>query len=272
MILDNKLLMNNGITIPQLGLGTWKATKEEAVKILCEGTKLGYRHFDTAIAYGNEEGVGEGIKACGVKREELFITSKIPAEVKTYDGAVQAIKESITRLNTEYLDLMLIHWPWPWDDTRAYNNYYRENLLVWKAMEEACDNGLIRSIGVSNFSESDLTNILDNCKIAPAVNQILANVTTTPKAMLDFCNNNKIIVEAYSPNGNGRILDDARLVQMAARYNVTVAELCVKYTLQLGMVSIPKTTNVEHMKANCNMDWIISDEDMEILKCFETRK
>lgn len=266
MILDEKLVMHNGIAIPQLGLGTWKASNEEAADIIREGVRLGYRHFDTARAYGNETGVGEGIKSCGIDRGELFITSKIPAEIKTYEGAAESIRESLKKLDTDYLDLILIHWPWPWDGSKEYNNYYRENLQVWKAMEEAVEQGLLKNIGVSNFSEGDLQNLIDNAKILPAVNQILANVSVTPSDMLEYCKKNNIIVEAYSPNGNGKILKDDILIKMAEKYGVNVAQLCVKYTLQLGMVSLPKTTNAEHMKEYLDMNFTISEEDMSVLK------
>lgn len=257
------LQMYHGVEIPALGLGTWKASIPQAADIVRNGVALGYRHFDTARAYQNEVGVGEGIKSCGIAREELFITSKIPAEVKTYEGAKESIESSLEKIGTEYLDLMLIHWPWPWDETREYNNYFKENIQVWKAMEEALKAGKLRSIGVSNFSEADIQNIIDNCEMKPMVHQVLANVTKTPVAMLEYCRKNDIVVEAYSPNGNGNIMDLEQVRAMAEKYHVTPAQFLVKYTRQLGMVSLPKTNNIEHMKEYLALDFEIDQEDME---------
>lgn len=265
MILETKRRLHNGIEIPQLGLGTWKASVDEAADIVRNGVKLGYTHFDTAIANGNEEGVGEGINTCGLERNRLFITSKIPAEVKNYSEAADAIRQSIKRLRTDYIDLMLIHWPKPWDESAKVKDYSEENRQVWKAMEEAYDAGILRSIGVSNFTAADIDNLTNNCRVKPMVNQILANVNVTPTEMLAYCKENDIIAESYSPNGNGNILSDERLIRMAGKYGVSVPQLCIRYTLRLGMVSIPKTTNVQHMADNAKVDFVISDEDMAVI-------
>ncbi len=170
-------------------------------------------------------------------------------------------------MNLDYIDMMIIHSPQPWVDVnQSHNRYFEENRQVWKAMEDAVEVGKVRTIGVSNFLKCDIDNILSDCKINPAVNQILAHISNTPLKLIDYCENKNILVEAYSPIAHGEILENESIIKMAEKYKVSVPQLCIKYDLQLGMVVLPKTDNPNHMKSNSELDFIISDKDMETLK------
>lgn len=270
MILNEKYKMNNGLEIPKVALGTWLIDDDKAAEAVREAVKIGYRHIDTAQAYLNERGVGEGIRTCGLPREEIFITSKVAAENKTYDSAAKSIEETLEKTGLEYIDMMIIHCPQPWAEVgKSENRYYRENKEVWRALEDAVNAGKVKTIGVSNFSEKDIENILDSCTIKPAVNQVLAHISNTPFALIDYCKNKDILVEAYSPIAHGEILRNGEIIKIADKYGVSVPQLCIKYDLQLGMVVLPKTDNPEHMKTNSELDFTISDEDMNFLKNIE---
>lgn len=163
--------------------------------------------------------------------------------------------------------MMIIHSPQPWIEVnQSENRYFYENKQVWEAMEDAVKDGKVRTIGVSNFLKEDIDNILSDCKIRPAVNQILAHISNTPIKLIEYCKSKDILVEAYSPIAHGEALKNAKIKEMADKYNVSIAQLCIKYDLQLGMVVLPKTSNPNHMKSNANLDFTISDEDMEKLK------
>ncbi len=271
MILDENFELYNGVKIPKLGLGTWFIDDDVAAKAVCEAVNIGYRHIDTAQAYNNEHGVGEGILNCGLKREEIFVTTKLAAEIKTYDEAVVSIEKSLQTMGLDYIDLMLIHSPEPWDDFRG-GNYDEGNREAWRALEDAYKNGKLRAIGVSNFKENDLENILSNCTIKPMVNQLLVHISNTPDSLIEYCQNHNILVEGYSPIAHGKILDNKQIIDIANKYNVTVAQLCLRFDLQLGILPLPKTANPQHMKENADIDFEISLEDMEILKNIEKIK
>ena len=227
-----------------------------------DATRIGYRHIDTAQAYGNESGVGEGIKACGVKREEIFVTTKLAAEVKTYQEAVASINGSLKKLGLDYIDLMIIHSPKPWAKFLESERYFEGNREAWRALEEAYKAGKLRSIGVSNFEERDIVNILSSSSVNPMVNQILAHISNTPKELINYCQTNGILVEAYSPFGHGEIFKNNEIKKIADRYNVSVSQLAIRYCLQLDLLPLPKTANPEHMKNNAEVDFVIVEEDM----------
>ncbi|GIO28957.1 MULTISPECIES: aldo/keto reductase [Paenibacillus] len=261
--------LSNGIEIPKLGLGTWLLDDEQAAQAVRDAVSLGYRHIDTAQAYANEAGVGEGILSCGVARGELFITTKVAAEAKNYDAVTQSIHESLAKLGLDYIDLQIIHSPQPWKEFREEKRYFEENKQVWKAMEDAYKTGKVKAIGLSNFLQDDIENILASCEIKPMVNQILAHVGNTPLELIEFCRKNDILVEAYSPIAHGAILDHAEVRVVAEKYGVSVAQLCLRYGIQLGLVVLPKTANPDHMRNNAELDFVISDADMEKLKNVE---
>ena len=264
-ILNESYTLANGVEIPKLGLGTWFIDDGKAADAVNTAIEIGYRNIDTAQAYGNERGVGAGIRTSGVAREELFLSTKLAAEIKDYDGAVAAIDGSLEKLGLGYIDLMLIHSPQPWDDFRG-GDYADGNRQAWRALEDAYRAGKIRSIGVSNFLQEDLENILSAATVVPQVNQLLVHAGNTPADLLAYCAGKGILVQAYSPIAHGEILKNAEVRAMAERYGVTVPQLCIRYTLQLGTVSLPKTANSEHMRANAEVDFVIADDDMAALR------
>ncbi|MCY9020613.1 aldo/keto reductase [Priestia megaterium] len=261
--------LSNGVEIPLLGLGTWLLDDEQAAQAVRDAVSNGYRHIDTAQAYMNEAGIGEGIRFSGVEREELFITTKVAAEAKTYEEVTESIDESLTKMGLDYIDLLIIHSPQPWTEFREENRYFEENKKAWKAMEDAYKAGKVKAIGLSNFLQDDIENILSNCEIKPMVNQILAHVSNTPLDLIEFCQKNDILVEAYSPIAHGAVLDNKEVKVIADKYGVSVAQLCLRYDIQLGLAVIPKTANPDHMRINTELDFVISDADMEILKNVE---
>ncbi|MCX4647057.1 aldo/keto reductase [Streptomyces sp. NBC_01446] len=264
-ILDETYTLAGGVEIPKLGLGTWFIDDDKAAEAVRAAVEIGYRNIDTAQAYGNERGVGEGVRTAGVPRDELFVSTKLAAEIKDYGQAVDSIDESLQKLGIQYIDLMLIHSPQPWDDFRG-GDYAEGNREAWRALEEAHEAGKIRSIGVSNFQQQDLENVLQGATVVPHVNQLLVHAGNTPSELLDDCEDKQILVEAYSPIAHGAILQNAEVKAMAEKYGVSVPQLCIRYTLQLGTVSLPKTANPEHMRSNAEVDFEISGDDMDALR------
>ncbi|GAA1234571.1 aldo/keto reductase [Prauserella halophila] len=264
-ILSEQYTLSNGVEIPKLGLGTWFIADDEAPQAVRDAVEIGYRNLDTAQAYGNERGVGEGVRTSGAARDELFVSTKLAAEIKDYDEAVAAIDGSLTTMGLDHVDLMLIHSPQPWGDFRG-GDYFEGNRAAWRALEDAYRAGKVRSVGVSNFQQQDVENILDGCTVAPQVNQLLVHAGNTPTDLVSYCESKNILVEAYSPIAHGAVLDNKELQAMAARYGVSVPQLCIRYTLQLGTVSLPKTANPEHMRSNAAVDFTISGSDMAALR------
>ena len=269
MIFDKTKTLANGVEVPVLGLGTWMIDDDKAAQAVRDAVKIGYRHIDTAEAYGNERGVGEGIATCGVDRKELFLQTKLHAEAKTYEQAKADIEQSFEKLGVDYIDLMIIHSPQPWGSFRDGNHYFEGNLQAWKALEEFYNAGKIRAIGVSNFEKEDIQNLIDNAAVKPMVNQILTHIANTQFDLIEYCQSNGIVVEAYSPIAHGELLKNEKVQEMAAKYGVSIARLCVRYVLQLGLVALPKTSNPAHMAENADVDFEISDEDMAVLKNIE---
>ncbi|GAB6904264.1 Aldo/keto reductase [Desulfosarcina cetonica] len=272
MITEEKYTLPNGIDIPKLGLGTWLISNDIAGQAVKDAVKIGYRHIDTAQAYSNESGVGEGIRACGVKRENLFVTTKLAAEIKSYKEAVAAIDMSLKTMGFDYIDMMLIHSPQPWAKFGEKERFFEGNRDAWRALEEAYQAGKLRAIGLSNFQKPDIDNILASCSVTPMANQILAHVSNTPKALIQYSQEKGMLVEAYSPVGHGELLKNEELAEMAKKYGVSVPRLCIRYTLQLDLLPLPKTANPDHMKDNADVNFAISEEDMELLKNIERIK
>ena len=265
-----QLTLSNGVKIPQLGLGTWFIDDDKVADAVKAAVDLGYRHFDTAQAYGNERGVGEGIRTCGLSREELFVTSKVAAEHKTYEEAMAGIQATLEKTGLDYLDMMIIHSPQPWVKVnQSEDRYVDGNRAAWKALEDAYKAGKLRAIGISNFQIGDIESLLETAEIKPMVNQILLHISNTPLELVEYCQKNGIAVEAYSPIAHGEILKQPEIQAMAEKYGVSVPQLCIRYTLQLGTISLPKTANPDHMKTNADVDFEISAEDMEALKKIE---
>ena len=265
MILDEFYTLQNGLNIPKLGLGTWLIDDSIAANAVRSAVEAGYRHIDTAQAYENERGVGEGVRTASVARDQLFVTTKVAAEIKDYDEAARSIDRSLEVSGLDYFDLMIIHCPQPWAEFRSDNHYYEGNRAVWRALEEAYKAGKLRAIGVSNFLQDDIENILSSCEIKPMINQIECHIKCTPHDVIDYCRGHDILMEAYSPIAHGNILDSPDIKALADKYAVTVPQLCIRYTLQLGAVSLPKSAKTEHIISNSQVDFTISDEDMDML-------
>ena len=189
--------LSNGVNIPKLGLGTWMIDDTSVSEVVRQAVSIGYRHIDTAQAYQNEVGVGKGIHTCGVPRSEIFVTSKVAAEAKSYETAATSITTSLEKTGLDYIDMMLIHSPQPWAEWRGEKRYDDENKDAWRALEDAYKAGNLKAIGVSNFLVDDLENVLAGCAITPMVNQILTHVGNTPMDLIRFCQDNGIVVEAF---------------------------------------------------------------------------
>lgn len=262
-MLKENFVLSNGVKIPKIGFGTWQIANEVVFGPVTEALKAGYIHIDSASGYGNEEGVGEAVRASGIPRAELFITTKVPAEIKSYEAAVENIHSSLEKLDLGYIDLLLIHAPQPWDKPwQAGHRYYEENKDVYRAMEEAYDAGKVKAIGVSNFFIEDLKNILTHCKIKPMVNQISFHIGNTQDEIVAFCREHDILIEGYSPIATGRLLEHVEVGKMAEKYGVSIAQLCIKYVLQHDILPLPKSANNERIVQNTELDFVISAEDM----------
>lgn len=259
--------LSNGVVVPKLALGTWLIGDDEVAEAVRAAISIGYTHIDTAEAYANERGVGEGVRTSGADRDKIFVTTKLAAECKDYRSAAEAIDGSLITLGLDYIDMMIIHSPQPWIEVNQSDNRYHEgNLEAWRALTDAYKAGKIRAIGVSNFLKEDIDNIWENAEVKPMVDQVLCHISNTPLDLIEYCQSKGMVMEAYSPVAHGEALKIPAIKDMADKYGVSVPQLCIRYDLQLGMIALPKTADPEHMKSNADVEFEISDEDMEILK------
>lgn len=272
MILQENYTLSNGLEIPKLGLGTWMIDNDAVVSAVKSALDLGYRHIDTAQAYGNEQGVGVGLRDSGVDRSDIFVTTKVDAGAKSHEDAAASIDGSLTALGLDYIDLMIIHSPQPWGDFGAENRYFAENRAVWQALEEAYQAGKLKAIGLSNFQKGDLDSILEGATVRPMVNQILAHISNTPHDLIAYSQEQGLLVEAYSPVAHGELLKNTEVAALAEKYGVSVPQLSIRYCLQLGTLPLPKTANPDHMRNNADVDFEISAADMDALKNVEDIK
>ena len=251
----------NGILMPEIGFGTWKApTGKVTVEAVKAAIECGYTHIDCAAIYGNEKEVGLGIKESNVDRKNLFITSKLWNDVRGYQETIDAFNKTLDDLQLDYLDLYLIHWPRP---IKYHDNYIEKNIESWKAMEDLYKQGKIRAIGVSNFKIHHMEEIMKNCEIKPMVNQIEFHPSCLEKEIRDFCKKENIIVTGYSPLANGKVFECKELVEFSEKYGVSIAQLCIRYALQHDVIPLVKSVTKERIKANLNVNFVISNEDME---------
>ncbi|GAF38056.1 aldo/keto reductase [Lentilactobacillus farraginis] len=264
-ILTETYPLNNGIQIPKVGFGTWQIPGgQPTYDAVTVALKAGYRHIDTAKAYRNEESVGQAIFDSDVDRENVFVTSKLPAETKTYDGVIEDFQSTMKALDFSYLDLYLIHAPWPWAQ-RGSTEYDEANREVWQAMQDIYNSGKAKAIGVSNFNVHDLQNILEVADVKPAVNQIRYFAGYTEPQITKFTKDNGILVEAYSPLATGALFENQDIQDLATKYGVSVAQLAIKFVLQNGVLPLPKAVSEAHIKNNTQLDFEISPEDMQRL-------
>ena len=254
--------LNDGHKIPQLGLGTWPLNDAQVADAVVEAVSHGYRHVDTAVKYGNEKGVGNGIRACGVNREELFITTKLDGEFQGSGKAVAGLDGSLERLGLEYVDLLLIHWPLP---RRG------EFVSTWKTFEELQASGKARSIGVSNFKPSHLDQLFRETAVVPAVNQIQVSPSIPRPAARAFNEANGIITESYSPLGaRSDLLNAPVLAGIGNKYGKTPGQVVLRWHVQQGLVAIPKTANPERMKENMDIfDFELDHDDLTRLQTLD---
>lgn len=264
MIINETYALSNGVKIPKVGFGTWQSKSgEEAYNSVLWALEAGYRHIDTAYAYGNEESVGKAIKDSGVKREDIFVVTKLPAEIKSYDGAIKHFESSLKALGTGYIDLYLIHAPWPW--TEVGKDCTEGNIEVWKAFCELYKSGKVKSIGVSNFHPENIEPLIKATGVKPMVNQIRYFVGNTQEKVSEYCIQNGILIEAYSPLATGELLENGTLDPLAQKYAKSVAKICLRYCLQKGVLPLPKSTHRERILDNTDLDFEISKEDMAYL-------
>lgn len=268
MNLKDKVVLSNGVEMPNIGFGTWQMANDKNTEdVLTFALTHGYSHIDTAMAYGNEEQVGKAIKNSNRKREELFITTKLPAEVKDAKEVTKCFERSLKLMRLDYVDLYLIHAPWPWEEVGK--DYEKENQEIWLEMEKIYKSGKARSIGVSNFSVDNIKNIMKVASIAPQVNQIGYFIGYTEDEITNYCQANNILVEAYSPLATGRLNKVEELKEIAKKYNKTWAQVALKFCLQNNTVPLPKTNSKERALENIDLDFVITPEDMKYLRTFK---
>jgi diketogulonate reductase-like aldo/keto reductase len=262
--LTDTFTMSNGVKIPKIGFGTWQIPNgTEAYDSVRTALEVGYRHIDTALAYGNEESVGRAVKDSGIDRDEIFLTTKCPAEVKDAVGARRAFERSTTALDLGPVDLYLIHAPWPWD---AIGSDHRAgNVEVWKVFEELYDKGEARSIGVSNFDVDDLESLAAGTDVVPHANQIRWFVGSTQDETTAYCKQKGILVEGYSPLATGELLGDADIARIAERLGRSVAQVSIRYLLEKDVLPLPKSTTPSRIRENAEVDFSLSPEDVAAL-------
>jgi len=261
--LNDCYTLRNGYKIPCVGLGTWQTPDGDVViQAVKAAVNAGYKLIDTAAGYGNEKGVGDAIKECGVSREDLFIISKLRNAERSYDRALRAFDKTMEELQLEYLDLYMIHWP----IKKGTEGWEETNLDTWKALEKIYNDGRVKSIGVCNFLTHHLKSLIDGAEVVPMVDQIEFNPGYMQKDTVAFCRENEILVQAWSPLGTGRMLSNEELISIAGKYNKSVAQLCVRWCIQNGVLPLPKSVTPSRIEENANVfDFSISEADMATL-------
>lgn len=263
-ILTDTYTLANGVKIPKVGFGTWQTPDGDvAYEAVSNALKAGYRHIDTAKVYGNEESVGRAIKDSEIVREDFFITTKCPAETKTYEGVLADFDSSLKRLQLDYVDLYLIHAPWSWRTIGQSDD--EGNKEAWRAFENIYESGRAKAIGISNFDVKDMTKLFSVAKIKPMVNQIQYYVGFTEPNITKFSKENDLLVEAYSPLATGHMLENEQVVALAKKYGVTTAQIAIRFCLENGTLPLPKATSLGHIEDNAAVDFEISVEDMKVL-------
>jgi len=263
MVIKDTLTLRNGVVIPLLGFGTWQIKDgEEAYASTLAALAAGYRHIDTAAAYRNETSIGRAIKDSGIPRKQLFITTKLESHLKNYEQTFVEFEQSRKRLGVDYIDLYLIHAPWPWSEWQTNPDYSQGNIAAWKAMEKLYQEKKVRSIGVSNFDISHLEKLFQGIDLLPHVNQIALWIGRPQKALRAFCSEKEIAIEAYSPLATGRIFKLDLLHTLAKKYKKTPAQIAIRFTVDLGTITLPKSTNPSRIIENGELDFKLERDDL----------
>ena len=261
--IQDRIALPNGTAIPCVGFGTWKTPAEQATASVAAALRAGYRHIDTATAYRNEDAVGAGIAASGVPREEIFLTTKLWNPDQGYESTLAACDRSLAALGTDYVDLYLIHWP---HDPKYFDNWEEKNRETWRAFEELYRAGKVRAIGLSNFRPRHIENLLSACTVAPMVEQLEFHPGMTQADTVSYCRDHGMVIEGWSPLGSGRIFHAPEMQVLAERYGRTVAQICLRWAVQHGVVPLPKSVTPARIEENARLfDFSLSDEDMRLL-------
>lgn len=262
-VITDAFTLRNGVAVPCLGFGTWQIAEKYMRDAVFAALDAGYRHFDTAAVYGNEEAVGEALRDGGVVRNELFVTGKVWNDNRGYETTIAACKASLKRLDTDYFDLYLIHWPF---SAKLDDNWRGRNAETWRAMETLYREGLVRAIGVSNFLPHHLQPLIDQAVVAPMADQIELHPGQRQTETLEFCRANGILVEAWGPLGHQKLVLNDDLRAVGERYGKTAAQVCIRWGLQLGVVPLPKSRRPARILQNADVfDFALSDEDMRMI-------
>lgn len=256
--------LNNTIEIPAIGFGTWQIEDgEKVINAVLNAIDEGYRHIDTAFFYHNEKGIGQAIKQTNVNRNQLFITTKVWNTDRGYEQTLKAFETSLQNLQLDYIDLYLIHWP---ANAIQFEDWKEINAQTWKALEKLYKDGKVKAIGVCNFMVNHLEALLETCEIKPMVNQIEFHPGHTQSEVVAFCKQNDILVEGWSPIGQGKILDNDLLLSIAKKYQVNVGQLCIQFALQQGILPLPKSVTPMNIKNNFHLpEFKISDQDLNAI-------
>lgn len=262
--LKDIILLANDVPMPVVGFGTWQTPDDEiGYNAVLEALKVGYRHIDTAAAYGNEATVGRAIKDSGIPRDEIFVTTKLWNNIRGYEETKAAIDESLELLGLDYLDLYLIHWPCP---MKFREDWITANAESWRAMEEYYNAGKIKAIGVSNFEERHLEPLMEKATVMPTVNQIRLCPGDAKETLVAYCREKNIVLEAYSPLGTGKVFEVDELKMLAEKYDTTVAKVSLRWSLQMGFIPLPKSVTAERIASNADIfGFELSDDDMDVI-------
>ena len=258
----NSYTLSNNVSIPELGFGTWQTPNGDvAVSAVKKALEVGYRHIDTAQGYKNEDSVGQAIKESGIPREEIFLTTKLWNENHSYDLVLSSFEESLKKLQTDYIDLFLTHWPNP---VKFRDNWQSANAETWRAMEELYQAGKIKAIGVSNFLPHHFEELKKTATIFPMVNQIFLAPGELQKEVVSYCQEHNVLLEAYSPLGTGKIFDVPEMQELSDKYGKTIAQIAIRWSLQHGFLPLPKSVTPSRIEENLAVfDFELSDEDMQ---------
>ena len=251
-------ILNNGVEIPAVAFGTYKAVDGKSADVIRTAIEAGYRYFDTASFYGTETYLAEAVRESGIARDEIFIASKLWKTEMGYDNVKSAFRRTLDNLKTDYLDLYLIHWPLP---EPGYKDWKQLDKETWKAMEELVREGKIRAIGLSNFLPHHIENILEDCTVRPAVDQIEYHPGYSQEAVVQYCKERDILVQAWSPIGRQRVLTEPLVQELAGKYGVSPAKICLKFAVQRGIIPLPKSSSMERMKENLDLWSFEMDEE-----------